>query len=399
MNRKAFFILAFVMFLTMTGYGIVFPSLPYVAERLGLSAFEMGSLVTGWAVAQLIATPIWGRLIDRYGRKPILFIGLFGFGIAFLAIIYVQTYEQLLIARIIGAILSSGSVPAALTIVADSSKEKERGSYMAKMGAVNSLGFLCGPAIGGIFSPFGINAPFVVAGCLSLATLPLVYAFIHEPSEQQTKEKNKPVSFLASLSLMTKAGYRELYILTLGKSLAASSLFAILGYYMIEKFSSDPWQVSLSFSLFAGSSALVQFFLLNYFYQLKSEYWIINFGFLLCTLGYLCIAFSGNVSFVIIGCICVGFGIAFVRPTIMLLLSKQDRMGRGITMGLDQTMDSFGRVLGPLFGGFVFSVHMTFPFIGSALICIFMFAGIFISRRMTDENWSVSEKKKAYEEG
>ena len=398
MSRKAFFILAFVMFLTMTGYGIVFPSLPYVAERLGLSAFEMGSLVTGWAVAQLIATPIWGRLIDNLGRKPILFIGLFGFGIAFLAIIFVQSYEQLLLARIIGAALSSGSVPAALTIVADSSTDEERGNYMAKMGAVNSLGFLCGPAIGGIFSPFGINAPFIVAGCLSLASLPLVFAFIKEPSKQQDQEKNTNVGFWASLSLMTKSGYRELYLLTLGKSLAASSLFAILGYYMIEKFSSDPWQVSLSFSLFAGGSALVQFFLLNYFYQLKSEYWIVNFGFLLCTLGYLCIAFSGNVLFVIVGCIGVGVGMAFIRPTIMLLLSKQERMGRGITMGLDQTMDSLGRVLGPLFGGFVYSIHITFPFIGSSLICILMLVGIFISGRNTVGNWSVSEKEKAYKE-
>ncbi len=396
MNRKAFFILAFVMFLTMTGYGIVFPSLPYVAERLGLSAFEMGTLVTGWAVAQLIATPVWGRLIDNFGRKPILFIGLFGFGIAFLAIIFVQSYEQLLLVRIIGAALSSGSIPAALTIVADSSKDEERGNYMAKMGAVNSLGFLCGPAIGGIFSPFGINAPFIVAGLLSLVSLPLVYAFVKEPSKQQIVEKNN-VSFLASLSLMTKVGYRELYILTLGKSLAASSLFAILGYYMIEKFASDPWQVSLSFSLFAGGSALVQFFLLNYFYQLKSEYWIVNFGFFICTLGYLSIAFSGNVWFVIVGCICVGVGMAFVRPTIMVLLSKQNRMGRGITMGLDQTMDSLGRVLGPLFGGFVFSIHITFPFIGSSFICILILAGILIGRN-TAGNCAVSEKEKAFKE-
>jgi len=356
----------------------------------------MGSLVTGWAVAQLIATPVWGRLIDHFGRKPILFIGLFGFGIAFLAIIFVQSYEQLLLIRIIGAALSSGSIPAALTIVADSSKDEERGNYMAKMGAVNSLGFLCGPAIGGIFSPFGINAPFIVAGLLSLFSLPLVYAFVKEPSKQQTMEKNN-VSFLASLSLMTKVGYRELYILTLGKSLAASSLFAILGYYMIEKFASDPWQVSLSFSLFAGGSALVQFFLLNYFYQLKSEYWIVSFGFLICAVGYLSIAFSGNVWFVIVGCICVGVGMAFVRPTIMVLLSKQNRMGRGITMGLDQTMDSLGRVLGPLFGGFIFSIHITFPFIGSSFICILILAGILIGRN-TAGKWAVSEQEKAFKE-
>lgn len=398
MNRKAFVILAFVMFLTMTGYGIVFPSLPYVAERLGLSAFEMGSLVTGWAVAQLVATPIWGRFIDSFGRKPVLFIGLAGFGIAFLAIIFVESYGQLLLARIIGAALSSGSIPAALTIVADSTNKEQRAISMAKMGAVNSLGFLCGPAIGGVFSPFGMNAPFIVAACLSLISLPLVFIFIKEPEKKQAKKEEDSAGILTTLSLMTKGGYRELYLLTFGKALAASILFAILGYYMIDKFSSDPWQVSLCFSLFAGGSAIVQFFLLNYLYEWKSDYWIISCGFILCTIGYISIALSGNIWVIAAGCVSVGIGMAFVRPTIMALLSKQERMGRGITMGLDQTMDSLGRVLGPLFGGFVFSVHMTFPFIGSALICLFMLLGLFLTRENLQGEWSASNKEKTYKE-
>ena len=398
MNQKAFIILAFVMFLTMTGYGIVFPSLPYVAERLGLSAFEMGSLVTGWAVAQLVATPIWGRVIDRFGRKQVLFIGLAGFAVAFLAIIFVQSYIQLLLARVIGAVLSSGSIPAALTIVADSTNDEQRGISMAKMGAVNSLGFLCGPAIGGMFSPFGMNAPFIVAGCLSLISLPFVFIFVKEPEKQQVKKSEENVSFLGSLSYVTKTGYRELYMLTLGKALAASSLFAILGYFMIEKFAADPWQVSLCFSLFAGGSALVQFFLLNYLYEWKSDYWIIKWGFVLCTAGYLCIAFSGYIWLIAAGSVAVGVGMAFVRPTVMALLSKQEQIGRGITMGLDQTMDSLGRVLGPLFGGFIFSIHIILPFIGSALICVVMLIGLFIIRGNNQGMWNASDKEKVYKE-
>lgn len=390
MDRRAFIILSFTMFLTMTGYGIVLPSLPYVAERLGLSSFEMGSLITGWALAQFLATPVWGRLIDRLGRKPILFFGLFGFGIAFLLIIFAESYSQLLVARIIGAILSSGSLPAAFTIVADSSDEENRGAAMAKMGAVNGLGFLCGPALGGVFSPFGVNAPFIAAGSLALISLPFVWVLVKEPPKQTVKNDNP--SFLNSLVLVTKTGYRELYILTLGKSLAASSLFGMLGYFMIERFTATPGEVSMGFSIFAGGSAFVQFFLLKHLYRIRPDNWIAKFGFIVCTAGYLFIAISVGVWVVILGCALIGIGSACIRPTVISLLSKQQRMGRGITMGLDQAIDSLGRILGPLVGGVLFAVHSTFPFVGSSVICVLLFFIVLVNGRNKIGVWSLNSQ-------
>ncbi|WP_290369209.1 MFS transporter [Bacillus sp. CECT 9360] len=392
MDRKAFIILSFIMFLTMTGYGIVLPSLPYVAERLGLSSFQMGSLITGWALAQFISTPVWGRLIDRFGRKPILFIGLFGFGIAFILIIFAQTYGQLLVARIIGATLSAGSLPAALTIVADSSDDENRGNAMAKIGAVNGLGFLCGPALGGVFAPLGVNAPFIAAGSLAFLALPFVWLSIKEPPKQVLKMAEP--SFIRSLVLVTKSGYRELYILTLGISLAASSLFGMLGYFMIDGFSATPGEVSMAFSIFAGGSAFVQFFLLKYLYQIRTENWIAKFGFVICAIGYLLIAASINVWMAVLGCGLVGVGSACTRPTIISLLSKQERMGRGITMGLDQAIDSFGRILGPLIGGVFFALHSTVPFLGSSLICGLLFLVVLINGRDSFGVWRMEKEIK-----
>ncbi|WP_174734772.1 MFS transporter [Mesobacillus harenae] len=391
MDRKAFIILGFTMFLTMTGYGIVLPSLPYVAERLGLSSFEMGSLITGWALAQFIATPIWGRMIDRYGRKPILLFGLFGFGIAFILIIFAQSFGQLLTARIIGATLSSGSVPAALTIVADSSDTKNRGAAMGKMGAVNGLGFLCGPAIGGLFSPLGVNAPFIAAGLLALITLPLVWRYIEEPAHQNTQAHTP--SFGKSLTFVTKPGYRELYLLTFGQSLAASSLFGMLGYFMIERFSAAPGEVSLGFSVFAGGSAFVQFFLLKHLYLIRTDNWIAKFGFLLSTIGYFLIVLPIQLWIVILGCAFVGVGSACIKPTIISLLSKQGKMGSGITMGLDQSIDSLGRILGPLIGGVFYSIHISSPFIGSAFICAIMFVIVLVNGRSSVGVWGTQDKQ------
>jgi MFS family permease len=379
------------MFLTMTGYGIVLPSLPYVAENMGLSSFEMGSLITGWALAQFISTPIWGRLIDRFGKKPILFFGLFGFGIAFLLIVFTESYAQLLLARMIGAALSSGTVPAALTIVADSTNDAERGDAMAKMGAVNGLGFLCGPALGGVFSPFGINAPFIAACLLAMLSLPFVWLFVKEPKKEGDLEKTP--SLLKSLILATQTGYRELYVLTLGKALAASSLFGMLGYFMIARFDAASSEVSLGFSIFAGGSAFVQFFLLKHLYRIKSDNWIAKFGFLIAILGYLLISISVNISMVVAGCAFVGLATALVRPTVISLLSKQDQMGRGITMGLDQSIDSLGRILGPLVGGVLFGINIMLPFVISSIVCLLMLLIVIVNGRNSAGVWSLHEQK------
>lgn len=393
LERKSLTVVMLVMFLTMTGFGIVLPSLPYLAERLHLSSFQMGSLITGWALAQFLITPIWGRVIDRFGKKQVLLIGMLSFGITLIMTPFMPTYLPLIIIRIIGSSLAAGSIPAALTIVAESSVPELRSALIAKMGAVNSLGFLCGPVIGGILLPLGVNAPFLGGGIISLCILPFIWIYIKEPKMKQSQLMEKELSFFQSISMVSKVGYRELFIPSFGQSLAASSLLGMLGYFMIDKFSAHPWQVSLGFSVFAAGSAIVQFFLLPLIYQKKPDNWIAKFGFCISALGYAGIALAPIPMLVILACGVSGVGMAFVRPTILSLLSKQEHMGRGITMALDQSMDSLGRVLGPLLGGVIYSLHSSLPFYVSAIVCLCMLLMINSSSRNLKGAWSMPKQK------
>lgn len=230
------------MFLTMTGYGIVLPTLPFLADDLGLSSVQMSSLIIIWAVPQLITAPIWGRFADKIGRKPVLMMGVFGFGIAFLLLILAQNYWQLLLVRLIGASISSGTQTAAFSMVADQTKKEFRNQTIAKMGAVNGLGFLCGPAIGGLFSPLGVIVPFIIAGSLALVTLPFAHFYIRDSIIDHKKEtqntfarNNETISFCRSITIVTKSSYWNHYMIILGLSIAASSFFGLLGYYLIAK--------------------------------------------------------------------------------------------------------------------------------------------------------------------
>lgn len=363
------------MFLTMTGYGIVLPTLPFLADELKLSSVQMSSLIVAWAISQMLTAPLWGRLADRIGRKPVLMMGVLGFGIAFLILIFAKNYWQLFLARFIGAAISSGTQTAAFSMVADQTKKEFRNQSIAKLGAVNGLGFLCGPAIGGLFSPFGVTVPFIIAGSLAIVTLPFANFYIRDSIKRKEKEDQKTdlkdtetISFWKSLLMVTKKGYWNHYIIILGLSIAASSFFGLLGYYFIARFEATPIYVSMAFSAQAGTSVLVQFFLMDKFYQLWSEDTIIKIGLIVTTLGYFLISFTPIVWFAILGCIFTGFGQSLVRPTTIAMLSKRTEMGRGITLGLQDSMDSLGRIIGPLWGGWIFLFLSSAPFITSAII-------------------------------
>lgn len=373
------------MFLTMTGYGIVLPTLPFLADDLELSSVQMSSLIIIWAVSQLITAPIWGRLADKIGRKPVLMIGVFGFGVAFLLLILAQNYWQLLLVRLIGAAISSGTQTAAFSMVADHTRKEFRNQTIAKMGAVNGLGFLCGPAIGGLFSPFGVVVPFIIAGSLALVTLPFAHFYIRDSINNDNKEtqntfarNNETVSFWKSITMVTKTGYWNHYMIILGLSIAASSFFGLLGYYLIAKFEATPIFVSMAFSAQAGTSVLVQFFLLKKCYEVWNEDTITKIGLSFTAIGYCLISFAPLIWVAILGCVFTGFGQSLVRPTTIAMLSKRTEMGRGITLGLQESMDSLGRILGPLWGGWVFIYLVSAPFITSAVITVILLGVAFL---------------------
>ena len=390
MDRKAFFLLGFIMFLTMTGYGIVLPTLPFIADDLNLSSMQMSSLIIIWALFQLITAPLWGRLADKIGRKPVLIFGIFGFGIAFLILIFAHSYWQLLLVRTIGAVLSSGAQPAAYAMVADQTERANRSQAISQMGAINGLGFLCGPVFGGVFSPLGVTVPFIIAGALAFITLPFAWLFIKESdssleSAKDSERDKELLSFWKSILMITKKGYWNHYTIILGLSIGASSFFGLLGYFMIAQFNASPLFVSLGFSAQAGTSVVVQFFLMKKIYKLWDEEKICRIGLIIATIGYCFISFAPYVWFAIVGCVFTGLGQSLVRPTTTAMLSKQNEMGQGITMGLQHSMDSLGRIVGPLWGGWIFAFMTAGPFITSAVITVLLLGVTFIA---TNKNTS-----------
>src|SRR5690625_6563648 len=132
------------MFFVMVGFGIIIPVLPFYAETLGASPAELGLLMAVYSLMQLLFAPMWGRISDRIGRKPVILTGIFGLAISFFFMALASKLWMLFAARIIGGFLSSANMPTVTAYVADITSEEDRGKGMGIIGAAEGLGFILG---------------------------------------------------------------------------------------------------------------------------------------------------------------------------------------------------------------------------------------------------------------
>ena len=151
-TKRALPILFAVMFLVMVGFGIIIPVLPFYAENIGATPIQLGFLMAVYSLTQLLFAPIWGRISDRIGRKPVIIIGILGLSLSFYLMAISTSLWMLFVARIIGGILSSANMPTVMAYVADITSPEDRGKGMGVVGAATGLGFVFGPSIGwGLF--------------------------------------------------------------------------------------------------------------------------------------------------------------------------------------------------------------------------------------------------------
>jgi DHA1 family multidrug resistance protein-like MFS transporter len=141
-SKRNLYILTYVPFAVMLGYGIIIPILPFYIESMGAGGTELGLLVASYAVMRLIFGPIWGSLSDRVGRKPILLVGILGYAVTMVWFGLATRLWMLFAARILSSVLSSATAPTTMAFIGDSTPEKERGSGMGLLGAAGGSGQL-----------------------------------------------------------------------------------------------------------------------------------------------------------------------------------------------------------------------------------------------------------------
>ncbi|WP_144548053.1 MFS transporter [Bacillus sp. X1(2014)] len=368
-SKSALPILFIVMFLVMVGFGIIIPVLPFYAEEIGANPTELGLLMAVYSLMQLIFAPLWGQVSDRIGRKPVMMIGIAGLGISFLIQALSTELWMLFAARIIGGILSSANMPTAMAYVADITTEENRGKGMGIIGAATGLGFVFGPAIGGIFSKFSLNMPFYLACGSSFITLILVFLLLKESKQKNEAVTKKKPSFWKALS----GAVTVLYLVQLLISLSLSGLEATFAYFAAKKADLDATQLGYIFMIMGFGSAIVQGGLVGRLTKKYGERMVIQSGIIVSALGFALILWVNSFATAALFLTIFGLGNGVIRPSVSSLITKTSSAGYGSSTGLLSSFDSLGRIIGPPLGGWLFSLAIGLPYISGAIFSIAAF--------------------------
>ena len=179
MDKRRLFTIFIIVFVDLLGFSLILPLLPYYAETFGANATVTGFLVASYALAQLLGAPLLGRLSDRIGRRPVLLVSIFGTFLGFMLLGAARSLWMLFAARIIDG-LTGGNISVAQAYITDVTDDKNRAKALGMIGAAFGLGFIIGPAVGGLLSTFGYAIPAFAAAALSFANLASVYLFLPE---------------------------------------------------------------------------------------------------------------------------------------------------------------------------------------------------------------------------
>jgi DHA1 family multidrug resistance protein-like MFS transporter len=374
MNRRNLIILALTMVVIMLGFGMVMPIMPFLVDSLGATGSDLGWLVAIYALMQLIFAPIWGSVSDRFGRKPILLLGIVGYAVFLILFGLATRLWMLFLARSLAGILSSATQPTMMAYISDCSPEKERSGDMGKLGAAMGLGIILGPGLGGWLASDSLSLPFFFAAGLALVTLALVAIFLPEslPPASRVKTAMKTVDPQRLWqALIGPVGV--LFLLSALVSFGLTSFEATFGLYALQKYGFDTAQVGTIYVVVGLGAALTQGLLTGPLTKKWGETAVIKGSLLAGAGGFLILLGGRTYPGVLVNTGLFVLSISMLRPAVGALISRQKTIGQGTAMGLNNSFYSLGRIIGPIWAGYLFDINVNFPYLSGAIIMLIGF--------------------------
>ena len=355
MKRSPLLVIFITVFIDLVGFGIVIPVLPYYAEgtRFDATPRTVGLLFASYSVMQLIFSPVLGRLSDKYGRRPILLISLMGTCLGFMILGFATTLTMLFIGRIIDGI-SGGNISTAQAYIADITTKENRAKGMGLIGAAFGLGFVFGPAIGGILSRWGTNVPFLFAGALAFVNVILLYFLLPETVTADNQARVSAASGRGWKQLMEALRQPQLaFVLTIYflSIVAFSIMTAVFSLFMMFRLGYDPWHSGWIFAFIGIISALVQGGLIGRLVKRFGEPILVIVGGFFFTVSLFVSPFvrpSIGLLGILSICALSSIGNALMAPSLSSLGSKSAGAGeQGSVLGVMQSVASLARAVGP----------------------------------------------------
>lgn len=376
-SNKNLMIIGLIAVVNALGYGIIVPIIYSYSHRFGLGDLQNGLLFALFSICQFIATPIIGRLSDKFGRRPLLIGSITGTALSFFMMAFAPNALFLFLARALDGI-TAGNIPVAMAVISDTTDVKDRAKGFGIIMAAFSFGFIFGPAIAALTVGISPALPFIIAGIITIIAVVITALFL--------PETNKHMGEIRAGKLFD---FKKLWHSLFDENVGVTFLISLLFYFAFSCaiiFGFQPFtmkilhltetQNSLVFVAFGIVGFISQAFFVQRFAKRFGVKKAFSTGILVTASAFLLMFFSRDL--VLFGI--ASFGLAafngIVQTLIPTILSQEtDAQSQGSMMGLNSSYQSIGMIFGPIVGGLLAGIAVPYPLLAGsivALVCFFL---------------------------
>ena len=373
MRRSPLLPLFVVCAIDVLGFGMLIPLVPYMAERFGARTEIVTAIMGSYSLCQFLAAPLWGRLSDRYGRRPILMSSLVGACLSYVVLALADSLVWLLVARMLAGCMA-GNLAAAFAYASDVSTPQDRAKALGLVGAAIGICFMLGLPIGGVLAGEDPrHANFLLPALASVSTCLVALALVKFALPESRTEAHERESTHPLRVLRERPALRLIVVAGLLSTCANGMLESIFALWALNRFGFGPRTVGLALFVLAAVTVVVQGALVRVLAPRLGEVRLGVLGACAYALGLITVAASAShLAVIAIGLALCGVGSGAFNPSASALASRQSRGGnRGAVMGTYQSGTSLARVIGPFIAGPIYAaLGPDAPFLAGACLTL-----------------------------
>ena len=363
-----------VMFINLVGFGIVVPLLPFYAKSFNAAPWQIALIFSAYAIGAFFGEPFWGRLSDRIGRKPLLVSTVTGNCLCYLALAFAPNVYIAFVVRLLGG-MASGNNSVIQGYIADVSTPDQRSGRMSLLGAAYNIGFIVGPALGGLLAHpsaghAGFGLPLFVCSALSAICATAIFLFVPESRIHREHFSQGPSRWAVIGSVFRNAAIGRLMLVTFLAGCAFNGIEYVFGLWTQARFAWGPQHVGGAFAVTGFVAAINQIALTGRLSRKFGEAQMLSAGMALTMLFTVLQPFSWS-AVIVIACLAVAaFGQSVAWPNVSALISRNvDWNHQGQYQGLNNAVGALARLVGPLIAALSFSgLSVDAPFFVAAFL-------------------------------
>lgn len=384
-QRKKMIILMINMFIAIGSFGIIIPILPAYLASIGQGGTVAGLMVSIFAGAQLVMSPLAGKWADQYGRRIMIIAGLSGLALSMFVFYFSDSISILYLSRVIGGIGAALLIPAIFAYVADITTVEQRAKGNSYISAAMSLGIVIGPGVGGFLADFGLKMPLLVSALVGTAAVLFSALWLkesREPAGSAVEVADEPM--MRKLAQSIHKPYFVPLVLVLVMSFGLMAYESVIGLFVDNKFGATPQDIAVMVTSTGIISVIAQLFIVDYIVRRFGEGSVVNIFLTVTTAGFLLSLFVSSYALFFVVTLIIFLATSILRPVLNTLISKLAGNEQGFAMGMNNAYMSIGNVLGPTLAGLLYDVDIYFPFfLGLVVLAVTVLLSVMWQRKLS----------------